>query len=166
MAPNDAPRHQPHRHRVFVPTDLEQELHRYNPEPMIRVVMMPKHTNYYGFIFGGVILSHIDLAAAEEAFKTAGQDVVTKVLREVEFISRVRVGDWVSFYARTEKVGRTSVTVRVLVVAHRGPTRQWLYKVTEAEAVFVAVDEDGHPVPVLYPDATCPAAAPDPSSDP
>lgn len=135
--------------RQYIPDELEQELASYNPEPMIRVVMMPADTNQLGFIFGGVILGHLDIAAGEEALKSAGRPVVTKVMREVEFVSRVKVGDWVSFYTRTEKVGRTSVTVRVLVVAHRGSLRDRLYKVTEAECVFVAVDEDGRPAPLL-----------------
>ncbi|MEZ4459746.1 MAG: hotdog domain-containing protein [bacterium] len=137
----------------YVPDELEHELSQYSPEPMIRVVMMPADTNQLGFIFGGVILGHLDVAAGEEALKSAGRPVVTRVMREVEFLSRVHVGDWVSFYTRTEKVGRTSVTVRVLVVAHRGSLRDRLYKVTEAECVFVAVDEDGRPAPLLYPSA-------------
>lgn len=136
--------------REYIPESLEQELVAYNAEPMIRVVMMPADTNQLGFIFGGVILGHLDIAAGEEALKSAGRPVVTKVMREVEFVSRVKIGDWVSFYTRTEKVGRTSVTVRVLVVAHRGSLRDRLYKVTEAECVFVAVDEDGRPAPLLY----------------
>lgn len=139
--------------KQFVPENLEHELGQYSPEPMIRVVMMPADTNQMGFIFGGVILGHLDIAAGEEALRSAGRPVVTRVMHEVEFLSRVHVGDWVSFYTRTEKVGRTSVTVRVLVVAHRGSLRDRLYKVTEAECVFVAVDEDGRPAPLLYPNA-------------
>lgn len=138
--------------RHYVPESLADELEEYNPEPMIRVVMHPENTNPLGFIFGGVILSHLDVAAGEEALKTAGRAVVTKVMREVEFVARVHVGDWVSYYTRTEKTGTTSVTVRVLVVAHRGYRRDRLYKVTEAECVFVAVDEDGRPAPLLYKD--------------
>lgn len=132
----------------YHPPSLEQELESYGTEPMIRVLMMPKDTNPLGFIFGGVILSHLDLAAGEESLKTARRPVVTKVMREVDFVARVLVGDWVSFYTKTERVGRTSVTVRVLVVAHRGYSRDRSYKVTEAEVVFVAVDDDGKPTPI------------------
>lgn len=114
--------------------------------------MHPKDTNPMDFIFGGVILSHLDIAAGEEALKTAGRPVVTKVMREVEFVARVHVGDWVSYYTRTESIGNTSVTVRVLVVAHRGDRRDRLFKVTEAECVFVGVDEHGKPAPLLYAD--------------
>lgn len=131
----------------FHPADLEQELESYS-EPMIRVLMMPEATNPLGFVFGGVILSHLDIAAGEEALKTARKPVVTKVMREVNFIARVHVGDWVSFYTRTESVGRTSVTVRVLVVAHRGYRRDDVFKVTSAECVFVAVDDAGRPTPI------------------
>ena len=133
----------------YHPTSLEAELQQYNAEPMIRVVMMPENTNPLGFIFGGVILSHLDLAAGEEALKTAGRPVVTKVMREVEFVSRVHMGDWVSFYTRTVKVGRTSVCVQVLVTSHRGYERADIHKVTSAEAVFVGVDDDGRPAPLL-----------------
>lgn len=134
--------------RHYKPESLEEELDRYGSEPTIRVVMMPKHTNALGSIFGGVILSQLDLAAGEEARKTAETRVVTKVMREVEFVAPVDVGDWVGFYTRTEEVGDTSVLVRVLVVAQRGQDRDTCVKVTEAELVFVAVDDDGEPVPV------------------
>ena len=131
--------------RTCEPAELETELLDYNPDPTIRVVMMPKDANYMGFIFGGVILSYIDLAASEEALVRAGRRVVTKVMREVDFIAPVEVGDWVSFFTRTKKTGRTSVCVEVLVVAHRGQRRGELAKVTSAEVVFVAVDDEGNP---------------------
>jgi acyl-CoA thioesterase YciA len=133
----------------YFPASLEQELaDEFNSEPMIRVLMMPEDTNPLGFIFGGVVLSHLDIAAGEEALKTARRPVVTKVMKEVDFVSRVLVGDWVSYYTRTKKVGTTSVTVDVLVVAHRGYERNRVYKVTEAEVVFVAVDDQGQPTPI------------------
>ncbi len=135
--------------RLYDPPELEGELTEFSADPMIRSVMLPKDTNALGFIFGGVILSQLDLAASEEAIARAGRRVVTKVIREVDFIAPVKVGDWVSFYTRVKEIGRTSVTVEVLVVAHRGPRRDRLYKVTSAEAVFVAVDEDGHAAPLL-----------------
>ena len=137
--------------RTCIPTSLERELEDYNPDPTLRVVMMPKDQNYLGFIFGGVILSYIDLATSEEALVRAGRRVVTKVMREVDFIAPVEVGDWVSFFTRIKSTGRTSVVVEVLVVAHRGERRADLVKVTSAEAVFVAVDEDGKPAPLLGP---------------
>ena len=132
----------------YHPPQLVDEIEEYREEPMIRVVMMPKHTNALGSIFGGVILSHLDIAAGEEAFKTAGKPCVTKVMNQVDFAAPVEVGDWVSFYTRTEGIGETSVTVRVLVVAHRGFERSEVYRVTEAEVIYVAVDEDGNPTEV------------------
>lgn len=134
---------------TYFPPELEQELSEFSPDPMIRTVMLPKDTNALGFIFGGVILAQLDLAASEEAIVRAGRRVVTKVIKEVEFVAPVKVGDWVSYYTRLKRVGRTSISVEVLVVAHRGPRRDRLYKVTQAEAVFVALDEEGHPAPVL-----------------
>ena len=88
-------------------------------EPAIRVLLLPKDTNAYGTIFGGVILSHIDLASAIEARRIAPHHYVTKAMREVEFHEPVHLGDIVSFYTETVHVGRTSVTVRVLVEAER-----------------------------------------------
>ena len=92
----------------------------------------------------GVILSHIDLASAVEARKQAARRYVTKAMREVEFHEPVFLGDIVSFYTETVRVGRTSITVRVSVEAERwGAGRGEKVKVTEAEVVLVAVDESG-----------------------
>lgn len=118
--------------------------------PAIKVLMLPKDTNAMGTIFGGVILSNIDLASAIEARKAAPHRYVTKALRGVEFHAPVHLGDIVSFYTETVRIGRTSVTVRVLVEAER-----WVSsaaertRVTEAEVVLVAVDAAGAPIPVL-----------------
>ena len=126
-------------------------------DPAIRVLLLPKDTNAYGTIFGGVILSHIDLASAIEARRAGPHRFVTKAMREVEFHEPVFVGDIVSFFTETVRIGRTSVTVRVLVEAERwsapsagaaGSRRGEKIKVTEAEVVFVAVNADGRPVPV------------------
>jgi acyl-CoA thioesterase YciA len=117
-------------------------------EAQIRVVMLPKDTNAMGNIFGGVILSHLDLAAAEHARRLAPHLFVTKILREVDFISPVLVGDTVSYYTETVSTGKTSITVRVLVEATRGLGRNQIIKVTEAEVVMVAVDKDGKATPL------------------
>lgn len=125
--------------------------------PAIKVLLLPKDTNGYGTIFGGVILSNIDLASAIEARKVAAHRYVTKAMREVEFHEPVFVGDIVSFFTETVRIGRTSITVRVIVEAERwgappvtaGTTGQGeKVKVTEAEVVLVAVGEDGRPVPI------------------
>ncbi len=120
-------------------------------EPAIKVVLLPKDTNSLGTIFGGVILSQLDLAALVGARRVAPLRYVTRAMRAVEFKEPVYVGDVVSFFAEIVRVGRTSITVRVLVEAERaragsGDTR---VKVTEAEVVLVAVDEQGRPCPIL-----------------
>jgi acyl-CoA thioesterase YciA len=118
--------------------------------PAIKVLLLPKDTNALGTIFGGVILSHIDLASAVEARKTASRRYVTKAMREVEFHEPVFLGDVVNFFTKTVRVGRTSVTVRVSVEAERwGAGRGERIRVTEAEVVLVAVDESGRPTPIL-----------------
>ena len=117
--------------------------------PAIKVLLLPKDTNALGTIFGGVILSHIDLASAVEARKTAAHRYVTKAMREVEFHEPVFLGDIVNFFTETVRVGRTSVTVRVSVEAERwGSGHGERVQVTEAEVVLVAVDGQGRPIPV------------------
>jgi len=118
--------------------------------PAIKVLLLPKDTNVFGTIFGGVILSHIDLASAVEARKVARRRYVTKAMREVDFLEPVLLGDVVNFFTETIRVGRTSITVKVTVEAERwGGGRGEKVKVTEAEVVLVAVGEDGRPTPVL-----------------
>lgn len=115
-------------------------------DPAIRVMLLPRDTNGYGTIFGGAILSHLDLAGAVEARKHRPCRVVTVAMNQVAFIAPVFVGDIVSFYTETVRLGRTSVTVRVEVVAERSDASGSV-KVAEAEVVYVAVDEDGKPMP-------------------
>ena len=104
--------------------------------------MLPRDTNAHGTIFGGVILSYIDMAGAIEAHRHTGMDrFVTVAMHEVIFHAPVFVGDLVSFYSETLKVGNTSITVRVVVEAERygGPSER--VRVTEAEVIYVAVDK-------------------------
>ena len=117
-------------------------------ELAIRVSMLPRDTNPGGTIFGGVILSHLDQAGGIEARKHADKLFVTVAMRGIEFIAPVFVGDVVSFYTRTIKLGRTSVTVGVTVEAMRYRDRDQVVRVLEAEAVYVAVDEDRKPIPI------------------
>jgi len=118
-------------------------------DPAIRVLLLPKDTNAYGTIFGGVILSHIDLASAVEARKVASHRYVTKAMREVEFHEPVFLGDIVNFFTETVRVGRTSISVKVTVEAERwGAGRGEKVLVTQAEVILVAVDEHGRPTPV------------------
>jgi len=114
----------------------------------LRVTLMPRDTNRHGMIFGGVIMSHIDLAGAIEArHSCAPLTFVTVAMYKVVFHKPVFVGDVVSFYTETLRVGRTSVTTKVEVEATRADTPETV-KVTEAEVVYVAVDKDWHPTPI------------------
>lgn len=115
-----------------------------------RVLMMPRDTNPAGTIFGGVILSYIDQAGAEGARLAGANRVVTVSMREVTFHEPVYVGDVVTCYAEVVAVGNSSVTVRVLVEAARRDHRADVAKVTEAEIVYVNVDEKGRPVPIQH----------------
>ena len=118
--------------------------------PAIRVTMMPKDTNARGTIFGGVILSYIDQAAAIEAQRQSNKRFVTKAMNAVEFVAPVHLGDVVSFYAKAVRLGRTSVTIKIEVEAERLFVNEERHcvKVTEAEVVCVAVDADGRPTPL------------------
>jgi acyl-CoA thioesterase YciA len=114
--------------------------------PAIKVLLLPKDTNNLGTIFGGVILSHVDLASAVEARKVGPHRFVTKAMREVEFHAPVFVGDVVNFFTETVRIGRTSVTVKVRVEVERwsGGFGEHIM-VTEAEVILVAVGPDGRP---------------------
>ena len=122
-------------------------------QPAIRVILMPKDTNALGTIFGGIILSYIDQAGAVEAHRHECARLVTVAFREVEFHAPVFVGDLVSFYTETLRVGRTSVTVKVVVEAERRTRGTGRVKVTEAEVVYVNVDEENRPTPIPRPGA-------------
>lgn len=118
--------------------------------PAIRVTMLPRDTNANGTIFGGVILSHLDLAGGVEARRHSPNNFVTKSMHEVVFVAPVHLGDLVTFYTRTLRIGRTSITVEVEVEAERIGVSGIMetVRVTEAEVVYVAVDDDGKPVPL------------------
>jgi acyl-CoA thioesterase YciA len=117
-------------------------------ELAIRVSMLPRDTNPGGTIFGGVILAHLDQAGGIEARKHADKLFVTVAMHGIEFIAPVFVGDVVSFYTRTIRMGRTSVTVGVTVEAMRYHDSDQVVRVLEAEAVYVAVNEDRRPIPI------------------
>jgi acyl-CoA thioesterase YciA len=118
------------------------------PEPSIRVIMMPKDTNAHGTIFGGVILSYIDQAGAVEAKRHGAGFIVTVAMREVVFHEPVYVGDLVSFYTRLVRTGRTSITIAVEVFSQPGEGVGNRVKVTEAEVTYVNLDKNRRPVPI------------------
>lgn len=122
-------------------------------DPAIRITLLPRDTNSQGTIFGGVILSYIDIAGAIEAHRrTRMPRFVTVAMREVIFHHPVFVGDLVSFYTETLGIGNTSITVRVIVEAERHGGTDERVRVTEAEVVYVAVDESGQKVSIKKPD--------------
>src|SRR5687768_1951732 len=113
-------------------------------DPAIRITLLPRDTNSAGTIFGGVILSYIDMAGAIEAHRRTRMDrFVTVAMREVIFHKPVFVGDLVSFYAETLRIGTTSITVRVIVETERIglSTEPEQVRVTEAEVVYVRSEE-------------------------
>lgn len=119
--------------------------------PAIRLVMFPKDTNPWGSIFGGVILSNIDIAASVATRSITRHRAVTVCMKEVVFKQPVKVGDILTFWTDVIKVGRTSVTIRVKVEAERqGET----IPVTEGEVTFVAVDDQDRPIPLDSPIGT------------
>jgi acyl-CoA thioesterase YciA len=116
-------------------------------EPAIRVTMLPRDTNAHGTIFGGVLLAWLDQAGAN-ATREHCERVVTVKLTEVVFHEPVYVGDIVSFYAKVTRIGRTSISVHVDVESERWKGDRRPVKVTEAEIVYVNVDENRRPVPI------------------
>ncbi len=108
----------------------------------IRLTMMPRDTNAHGTVFGGIILSYIDVAGGVEAVRHTKHDrFVTVAMKEVIFHEPVFIGDLVSFYAETVKVGNTSITVHVEVEAERFGNRGQKVKVTDAEVTYVAINQ-------------------------
>ena len=114
-------------------------------EPAIRVLMMPRDTNAHGTIFGGVILSYIDQAGAIEARRQGSQFMVTVSMDKVVFHEPVFVGDLISFWTETVRIGTTSITVKVTCEAIRGQNPDEKVVVTEAHVVYVNVGKDRKP---------------------
>jgi acyl-CoA thioesterase YciA len=117
-------------------------------EPAIRVLMMPRDTNAHGTIFGGVILSYIDQAGAIEARRQGLQFMVTVSMDKVVFHEPVLVGDLVSFWTETLRIGNTSITTKVVVEAIRAGDPQHRVTVTEAHVVYVNLGKDGKKTPI------------------
>jgi acyl-CoA thioesterase YciA len=118
-------------------------------DPCIRVIMRPRDLNHQGVVFGGVVLSYIDEAGFVEAKRQAYHRYVTASIGRVDFKAPVHCGDVVSFYAKTLKVGRTSITVEVDVYADYSEENHKRVPVTLAELTYVALDRNGKPVPVF-----------------
>jgi acyl-CoA thioesterase YciA len=122
-------------------------------EMVLRVIAMPADTNASGDIFGGWIMAQVDLAGAVLPLRLARGRIATVAVNQFVFKQAVSVGDLLSFYAKVERVGHTSITVSVEVFAERNPADPRIVKVTEANLTYVAIDRDGRPRPVPEPAA-------------
>ena len=112
-------------------------------EPVLRVVPMPADVNQHGDIFGGWIMSQVDIAGGIVAARRARGRVATVAVNEFTFKQPVSVGDVVSFFAEVVDTGRTSIKVRVEVYAERHPAQPITVKVTEAVLTYVAINQHG-----------------------
>ena len=118
-------------------------------EPVLRVVPMPADVNQHGDIFGGWIMSQVDIAGAVLAARTARGRVATVAVNSFTFKEPVLVGDVVSFFGEVARIGRTSVTISMEVYAQRNPDDLVTVKVTEASLTYVAVGADRRPRPIV-----------------
>jgi acyl-CoA thioesterase YciA len=112
---------------------------------VLRVMPMPADANGNGDIFGGWIMAQVDLAGAVLPSRIAKGRIVTVAVNQFIFKQPVSIGDLLSFYAKVERIGKTSVTVNVEVYAERNPANLHVVKVTEANLTYVAIDRDGKP---------------------
>ena len=117
-------------------------------QPVMRVMPMPADANGNGDIFGGWIMAQVDVAGAVLPARIAKGRIATVAVNQFVFKQPVSVSDLLSFYAKVERVGRTSVTVNVEVYAERNPADLHVVKVTEANLTYVAIDDQGRPRPI------------------
>lgn len=134
------------RNTFLMPPDLAPDM-----ELVMRVMPMPRDSNGNGDIFGGWIMSQVDLAGCVVPARIAKGRIATVAVKEFVFRSAVSVGDLLTFYARVDHIGNTSITMHVEVWAERRPSDPHLVKVTEARVTYVAIDDEGRPRPIPKP---------------
>ena len=117
-------------------------------ELVLRVIPMPSDANFNGDIFGGWIMAQVDIAGSVLPARIAKGRIATVAVNEFVFKQPVSISDLLSFYARIERIGTTSITVNVEVYAERNPANLQVVKVTEANLTYVAIDKDGKPRPI------------------
>ena len=127
------------------PTALPQD-----QQLVMRVMPMPADANGNGDIFGGWIMAQVDLAGAVLPARIAKGRIATVAVNQFVFKQPVSVGDLLSFYAKVERIGTTSITVHVEVYAERNPANLQVVKVTEADLTYVAIDAQGQPRPLAH----------------
>jgi acyl-CoA thioesterase YciA len=115
---------------------------------VLRVMPMPADSNANGDIFGGWIMAQVDIAGSIMPARISRGRVATVAVNEFVFKQPVSIGDLLSFYATVTRVGRTSITVHVEVMAERDPENLHVVKVTEANLTYVAIDREGKPRPL------------------
>ena len=116
---------------------------------VMRVMPMPSDMNGNGDIFGGWIMAQVDVAGAVLPSRLAKGRIATVAVNQFIFKQAVSMNDLLSFYAKVERIGRTSITVNVEVYAERNPANLQVVKVTEANLTYVAIDRDGRPRPIV-----------------
>ena len=121
-----------------VPLPTDQSL-------VLKVIPMPADCNANGDIFGGWVMAQVDLAGAVLPARHVRGRMATVAVNQFIFKQPVRVGDILSFFSKVERIGRTSITVKVEVFAERFRTQGTYIKVTEALVTYVAIDEQGRP---------------------
>lgn len=120
----------------------------HDKQPALRVMPMPADLNPAGDVFGGWVMSMVNIAGAIPAVRRARSRVTTVAVNSFVFKQPVSVGDLVSFYAEVSSIGRTSITVDVEVFAERDPENPVVVKVTEARLTYVALDDKGRKRPL------------------
>jgi acyl-CoA thioesterase YciA len=115
---------------------------------VMRVIPMPADSNAHGDIFGGWIMAQVDLAGSVLPTRVSRGRVATVAVNQFVFKQPVSMGELLSFYARVDRIGTTSITVHVEVYAERNPEAPYTVKVTEASLTYVAIDENRQPRPV------------------
>lgn len=116
--------------------------------PQIRVLAMPADTNASGDIFGGWLMSQVDIAGSVEAHRHANGRVVTVAVNNFEFIKPVFVGDLVSIFTKLVSVGTTSMKIAITAYAERKRNDEECHRVVDAELTYVAIDENRRPRPI------------------
>lgn len=116
--------------------------------PTIRIIAMPRDTNPFGDIFGGWLVSNMDLAGGTHCYKDLGMRVSTVGINGMSFCKPVFVGDEVSFYTSVEKTGKTSISINVESWAFRRETKKY-DKVTEGSFTYVCLDENNQPTSII-----------------
>ncbi len=124
-----------------VPLPTDQEL-------VLKVIPMPADCNANGDIFGGWVMAQVDLAGAVLPARHVRGRMATVAVNQFIFKQPVRVGDILSFFSKVERIGRTSITVKVEVFAERFRSQGEFFKVTEASLTYVAIDAQGQPTPI------------------